>query len=383
VNSLEERARAAVRATASEIGPHDVPPMRPIGSGADGGLGAGTRRGRGGGGGAWGGGRHAAWRWGAPLAAAAAVVAVIAAAGLLGGVSPSPASRPVATKPVLHPVAEPAAAQPPHLPTGLVGLFLPASGAQYSAGALFMGEFRALEGKISSECMVRLGFPAQPVATPAEIARGFWDLSQFPDLGAIARAGTLPSYSIGPAPPESKAHQQAFAHCQTVGMNPFEPMLRAGRTLGDPFITTISQIQASAPVTATLPALRACAAKYGWPNDPYGPPRPINSFGDFVDWVAGHIDGAGSRGASASEMNALDRHWGHGIRAMRAADRRRHGAAAARGADEVPGRAPSPVPGAGQGQPRGFRPRKAPCGQLATGGEKAEGLELVAAEGFG
>jgi len=305
VNSLEERARAAVRAAASEIGPHDVPPMRPPGSAA---AAHGGRRAVGAGGAR----RRAAWQWGAPLAAAAAVVAVIAGAGVLGGVSPSPASHPPAakpSKPAHQTVAEPA--YPPNLQAGLTGFFLPASGAQFTAGALFMGEYRALEGKISSVCMVRLSFAAQPTATPAEIERGFWDLTQFPDLGAIAKAGTLPSYSIGPTPPESKAYQQAALHCQTVSMSPFTPMLRAGQSLGEPFLTTVSQIQASAPVRATLASLRACAARYGWPSQPYGAPdSTINSFGDFVDWVAGHLDGAGSRGASAAEMNALDRHWG-------------------------------------------------------------------------
>jgi len=57
--------------------------------------------------------------------------------------------------------------------------------------------------------------------------------------------------------------------------------------------------------------LRACAARYGWPSQPYGAPdSTINSFSDFADWVAGHLDGAGSRGASTAQMDALDRHWG-------------------------------------------------------------------------
>jgi hypothetical protein len=71
----------------------------------------------------------------------------------------------------------------------------------------------------------------------------------------------------------------------------------------------VTNIQGSAAVLATLPAVRACAARYGWPHDPYGPDRPINSFADFADWLASHLDGAGSRGVSAARVHALDQRW--------------------------------------------------------------------------
>lgn len=253
------------------------------------------------------------------------MVAVITAAGLLSGVWRSPATHPVAAsasvsvsakgtsavsgKPAPRRVTAPSPGYPPNLEAGITGFFLPATGAQYTTGALFTGEYRALQGKITSLCMVRLRFPAQPVPSPADIAQVFFDLSQFPDLSAIAKAGTLPSYSSGPTPPESKAFQNAYAHCATVAQNVFTPMVNAGFSFGGPFAATVSSIQASAPVMATLPALRACATRFGWPNSPYGPTRPINSFSDFVDWIAGHIDGADSRGASTAEMNALNRRW--------------------------------------------------------------------------
>jgi hypothetical protein len=308
VNSLEERVRAAVRATASEIGPDDVPPLRPVGSGSgarNGGLDRHRRPGR------CGGGPRGPWQWGVPLAAAAAVLAIVATASLLADVRPSPAPHPAAakpSKPTHHKGA--AASYPPNLEAGLIGWFLPASGAQFTAGALFTGEFRVLEAKISSVCMAGYGYRVPVTLTPAEVARAFWDLTQFPDLGAIARAGTLPSYSVEQPPAESKAYQEAAAHCDKLSLAPFTPMSEAGGSLGDLFGTTVANIQASAPVTATMPELRTCAARYGWPHDPYGPDRPINSFADFVTWVSGYLDGAGSRGASTAQMNALDRHWG-------------------------------------------------------------------------
>jgi hypothetical protein len=42
-----------------------------------------------------------------------------------------------------------------------------------------------------------------------------------------------------------------------------------------------------------------------------GRPRPesIRTFSDFADWVFGHLDGAGSRGATQAAMRQLGRHW--------------------------------------------------------------------------
>lgn len=93
MNPLEDRVRAAVRATAEQIGPHDVPPLRSPGS---------ARRQRSG----RPGGRRAAWRWGAPLAAAAAVVAVALTVTSLGtGISGQHSSGPGGPVPPGQPTA--------------------------------------------------------------------------------------------------------------------------------------------------------------------------------------------------------------------------------------------------------------------------------------
>jgi hypothetical protein len=308
MSSLEDQVRAAVRAAAAEIGPGDVPPMRPIGSGAGaGGPSAGRRRAR------EDGGRGPVWHWGAPLAAAAAVVAVIAAGGLLGRVALSHSPRPLASpaKPAAR-HAKAAPAYPPDLVAGLTGLFVPASGAQFSTGALFMGEYRVLEAKAENLCMEKLGFPGTPVPTPAAFASGFWDLTQFPDLNAIAKAGTMPGDDVLGARPQaagSKAYQAAGSQCSTAANALFRPMIRAAEKLTDGWGLIVMNIQSSPAVLATMPAVRSCAMRYGWPSGPYVPTRPMNSFADFVDWVAGQLDGAGSRGASAAQMRALGRHW--------------------------------------------------------------------------
>ena len=307
--SLEDRLRAAVLATAAEIGPYDVPPPTFGTDGLDAhGAGSGRRVQRPRAGGA----RRAGWHWAAPLAAAAAVVGVV---GLAAGVAsigsgtgvarPASASRPAATRSTQAPPPYPA-----DLQAGLIGFFVPASGAQYGAGALFGGEYQAAEGKVFARCMAQSGFQVT-TPTPASIARGNWDLTQFPDLNAIARAGTMPGDAL-PGVKDltgSSAYQAAFKRCSAAADSLFSRTTNAGGRLASPWIVAVMNIQASAPVLATLPAVRACAARYGWPHDPYGPDRPINSFADFADWVAGHLDGASSRGAPAAQAHALDRHW--------------------------------------------------------------------------
>ena len=199
---------------------------------------------------------------------------------------------------------------PANLEAGLIGFFVPASGTQYSAGALFNGEYKAAAGKVFAHCMAQSGFQVTTPA-PASIARGNWDLTQFPDLNAIARAGTMPGDGLPPVKEltGSSAYQAALKRCSAASDSLFSPTTTAGERLASPWIATVTSIQGSAPVRATLPAVRACAARYGWPHDPYGPDRPINSFADFVDWVGSHLDGAGSRGVSAGQAHALDQHW--------------------------------------------------------------------------
>jgi hypothetical protein len=193
-------------------------------------------------------------------------------------------------------------------------MFIPASGAQYSAGAALEGEYKALESQVTSACMAKAGFRVPP--TPLEpIAGQDWDLARYPDLNAIAKAGMLPGDLPGDGAPAvtnvsgPPAFMAAYKQCDAASGQLFAPMVTAGLKLGAPFLAAVTKIQGSAPVLATTPALRACAAKYGWPLDPYGPDRPINSFADFVSWVSGHVDSAGSRGATQAALHKLDAQW--------------------------------------------------------------------------
>lgn len=291
MNSLGEQIREATRAVAEDISWGDVPPpaARPSVERREVGR------------------RLAGWngfrRWMTPMAAAVAVVAVIGLASAFAAIVPGHgrAAHPAKTFP-------PRVAFPANLESGLIGLFVPATGAQYVTGALFSGEYKPLEDDMVSKCMAAHGFRVQ-AASPAEIAQSDWDLTQFPDLGAIQRAGTLPSYSRPAMPREPEAYTADLNRCRA-SSSPFQAMLQAGARLGASWLSIVTRIQGSAPVLATIPKLRACAARYGWPGQPYGAPdSTINSFGDFVDWVAGHLDGAGSRGVPTAEMNALNRRW--------------------------------------------------------------------------
>jgi hypothetical protein len=207
-------------------------------------------------------------------------------------------------------------AYPADLTAGLIGMFVPASGAQYSAGAALEGEYKALESQVTSACMAKAGFQA-PQATPESIAVQDWDLIRYPDLNAIAEAGTLPDDG-GPGVTNvpgvtkasgSAAFMVAYKRCDAASGQLFTPMVTAGLKLGGPFLATVTKIQGSAPVLATIPALRACAAKYGRPLDPYGPEQPINSFADFAAWVSGHVDGAGSQATPQAAVHKLDVQW--------------------------------------------------------------------------
>lgn len=357
---LEARARAAVLATADEIRADDVPPVpawlaeSPVAAGRrDGwdewngapgfGFGFGGSRQRAG---RWTG------RWGVPLAAAAAVAMAagvtatltvnrihqgigVASGGAVRVTAPTAGHGVGTARPAG--VAGPASsagsgsaagaasaggfstaaaaksapgAYPADLTAGLIGMFVTASGTQYSAGAALEGEYKALESQVTSACMAKTGFQVPPT-TPESIAGRDSDLTRYPDLNAIAKAGTLPGDG-SPAVTNvsgSPAFMAAYKRCEAASDQLFTPMVTAGLKLGGPFLATVTKIQGSAPVLATVPALRACAAKYGWPLDSYGPNEPISSFADFVNWVSGHVDGAGSRGVPQAAMHKLDVQW--------------------------------------------------------------------------
>ncbi len=136
-----------------------------------------------------------------------------------------------------------------------------------------------------------------------------WDLTRYPDLNAIARAGTMPGDGLTGITKVSGslAFAAAFKQCGAASDEVFTLMLTAGTSLGSPFLATVTKIQGSAPVLATVPALRACAAKYGWPGDGSG--QSIDSFAGFATWVSGQLDAARGLQASQAAGQKIDAWW--------------------------------------------------------------------------
>ena len=185
MNSIEDRIRGAAEAVARTVPDGGAPPLHlpaQQGRAAD----SRGRRLRGTG----------AHRWLAPLAAATAVVAVVAVStsALSGGSARTRSHRDRRSVTSNAAVGRNAAqrAELARIDRGAIDQFLTATGAQYTTGALFFGQIRALESDSTAICMAGYGLHVGRV-TPAQAARGDYDLTQFPDLGQIARAGTLPS----------------------------------------------------------------------------------------------------------------------------------------------------------------------------------------------
>jgi hypothetical protein len=304
MSRLEEQIQAATKGRADEITPDRIRPLvltRPV-------LGRSRVRG----------GRR---RWIAPVAAAAAV-GVIAA--VVAGVStghqgrPSAAASPASGRPHrAHPARLPGRAAA-RLDSQVLGLFVPATGPQYTAGTQLEGTIQALQITGTARCLARHGVtvPVPPMASmAARYAGNYPDNSQFPDLARISRTHVfVPStflVQLKPPAGQRPAFRRWLHPCQQAATAAVTPLLSAGQRLNDrAWSTLMTRAPTARPVRATLGALRACATHYGWPSNPYGPPATaIRSFTDFADWVFGHLDGAGSRGASAAAMRRLDQHW--------------------------------------------------------------------------
>jgi hypothetical protein len=249
MNTIEEKVRQAITATAAEITPDSIPPLslaepalsrRPV------------RRGR---------------RWPlrvvAPLAAAAAVAAIIAAA-VFGSSGPEG----TAGQPTLSP------AQRAQLDQEIIGLVTPASAAQYHAGGQFLALYGALTTADFNACMARAGFrlPYHP--------RGAGNVLPFnpdwPDLALMTRSGHLypqdpwlPAQPIPPLPGPKLSHarQQAYhdAFDRCIKYRPLMPQQKSIFPILAAWRILAGQVAASAPARVPLAGLRACAQEHGVP----------------------------------------------------------------------------------------------------------------------
>ena len=301
MNTADERLRAAARTAMDKFPPGaELPPLR---------LPAPPRDPR------WAGRRHTRAgtghprAWLAPLAAAAAVTAVIA-----GVVVPHEfATRPASPQPVRHktPARYSAAQQKERqaLDALAVEAVAPTTGLQYDRGNQLTWMLHAQELHAQARCLAGLGYHISLKLAPFNLG-DFADNTQMPDLPRIARTHQfVTSGSLG-SPAFSAAEQRALDDKCQAPAAAYTQALNAYQAIDNAWWQIIVRVEASSQVQAAIPALNSCATRYGFPNDPYGnASAPIKTFSDFMDWVAGFMDGAGSRGASASTMNALARHW--------------------------------------------------------------------------
>lgn len=179
---------------------------------------------------------------------------------------------------------------------------MPATGPQYDLGSKLTWLVQAQVLRATAGCMATSGYHISDRPAPFNLAM-FADNTQMPDLPRIARTHEF----VGPGDVTSasypKAEQNVFNTCHAKTAAPYQQLLAAGQALDDSWWKVVFRIQASSQVHAAIPALAACAARYGFPNGPYGNASgPVRSFADFMDWVAGFLDGAGSRGAPASTL---------------------------------------------------------------------------------
>lgn len=246
-------------------------------------------------------GRSRAWL--TPLAAAAAVAVVIAGVAVL--LQPAgKAGRPPSTR------ATALRQQPRRSFDALVvAAVAPATGPLYDTGMKLLWLIQARELRSTAGCMAAAGYHISGQAAPFDQA-AFADNTQMPDLPRIARTHEFVPMGGQSWPSYPRAEQHAFNACSAKAEVPFQPLMRSYRKLMNSWWNIVFRIQGSAKVRAAIPALNACAARYGYPHDPYGSATgPIKTFADFMDWVAGFLDGAGSRGASTGTLRALARHW--------------------------------------------------------------------------
>jgi hypothetical protein len=301
MNTADERLRAAAR-TAMDIFPPgaELPPLRLPAPPRDP---RGTARGH----------TPAATKhlraWLAPLAAAAAVMAVIAGVVLPHEFADRPASpQPARPKP---PAPYSAAQQKQRRALDALALeaVAPTTGPQYDLGGKLIWMLHAQELRATARCLAGLGYHISGTLPPFNLG-AFADNTQMPDLPRIASTHQFVNSGGLVSPAYSAAEQRALdGSCQAPAAA-YRSLLNADQAIDNAWWQIISRVQASRPVQAAIPALNACATRHGFPNDPYGSATaPIKSFPDFVDWVAGFMDGAGSRGASASTMARLARQW--------------------------------------------------------------------------
>jgi hypothetical protein len=299
MNTLEDMIRRATQATADEVDPGSLPaPRLPV-------L---ERRARS---------RHASShashpairRWGAPLAAATAVIAVAAVSAVaFSGSGKAPASH--RTAPSAREAVRRTPGQIASENSEVIGLFMPATGAQHTAGSQLWGLMYNLRYDATARCMAAQGFTTRvgnmSPALWATVQEGT-DLTD-PDLARMAGDGSLaPIVTYPSAPNGSKRFQAHENSCFNTTGRAYTPLWNAGDAqdfFNWPTPAELRAIHDSAPEQAALPSLQACAVSHGAPAGPLS-----SAYQSFTSWILNQLKVQGQvGGVSSSVLNQRSRH---------------------------------------------------------------------------
>lgn len=238
------------------------------------------------------------------MAAVAAALGVLSACGHGG-------PQPHTTAPVPVPSTSASA--------GVLGQFVPATGAEFAAGARFEETEQSLQDIPVSRCMKRHGLTI-PAGTASAAAAADVDNSQFPDLTRIRAtsrfipAGARPVQAAPAGQPDAGAYSTALKTCAAAAGSMFGPLDSAGTELQDQWMSVVSGIEASQPVRLTIPAFQRCLAGAGVPASAEqaggtGPDGSSSSsaqaLGDFLAWESGQE----SRQATQASVTATAARW--------------------------------------------------------------------------
>lgn len=297
MNSLESRIHAEAESTAAEIAAADIPPLRlrarrvhlPRRQAASPGIfGSGAAQ-------------TGARRWLIPLAAGASVAALAAA---LVAVGHEPGTRPrAATTP------RPSASERRLLGTEALDLYVPATGAQYTAGLAFEWIRQKTLHQLLEPCLARAGFP-QPAFSWSQrnYVLFFPDNVQFPDLAQRAQTRSMIPLGTGihgqPGGKPSSASVAAMRRCAARYAKPITRLDRTAEPVQNAWFTIIGQIQSSARARGTQPAFRRCLQSHGIPAR-YANWGGTGLFGGFFAWM----DTLGQRARSTQEVVAQQHRW--------------------------------------------------------------------------
>ena len=261
MNELEQRIYRDASRVAAEVSGPDIPPLRladrdgQVRTGRNATQWSGAARGA------------ASRRILAPLAAGACVVALVVALVVAGHGSSGRTTRGRAP-------ATSAGLSRSDRALGAEALswYFPASGATYTAGLAFSWAQEKITARDIDPCLAAGGFPQPPFGGSERLfLLSAPDNSQFPDLAQLA---AHPSQSVftkqypvvhNPTAARMRHFDRVQARCTARFAQPVTRVDNAAAGLQRQWLTIVSAIQSSRPVSATQPAFARCLEAHGVP----------------------------------------------------------------------------------------------------------------------